>query len=55
MRPGKGSHSVWEHPLVPSSFLTLSGNDGDDAKRYQERKLREFLDQVKTARRREER
>jgi hypothetical protein len=35
-RPGKGSHTVWAHPRLSDS-LVLSGNDGQDAKRYQER------------------
>ena len=43
-RPGKGSHTIWKHPRVAGPF-TLSGNDGDDAKPYQEkevaRKIRE--------------
>lgn len=30
MRPGKRSHTVWEHPLISNS-LVLSGQDGDDA------------------------
>jgi predicted RNA binding protein YcfA (HicA-like mRNA interferase family) len=34
-RPGKGSHNVWEHPLADKT-VTLSGNDGRDARRYQE-------------------
>jgi predicted RNA binding protein YcfA (HicA-like mRNA interferase family) len=34
-RPGKGSHTIWEHPLAEKS-ITLSGNDGRDARRYQE-------------------
>ncbi len=42
MRPGKGSHTVWEHPLLPESF-TLSGQDGDDARPYQERAVRALL------------
>jgi hypothetical protein len=46
MRQGKGSHTVWEHPLVPSQ-LVLSGSDGDDAKAYQERNLRAFLDALR--------
>ena len=33
-RPGKGSHSIWEHPLADKP-VTLSGNDGRDARRYQ--------------------
>lgn len=42
MRPGKGSHTVWEHPLAPET-LTLSGNDGDDAKPYQEKDVRVII------------
>ena len=41
MRPGKGSHTVWGHPLVPDS-VTIPGNDGDDAKPYLERAVREL-------------
>ncbi len=37
-RPGKGSHTVWGHPLIPTIEVTISGNDGDDAKRYQDKK-----------------
>ncbi len=43
-RPGKGSHSVWEHTLVPGEHVTISGNDGDDAEPYQERRLRIILE-----------
>jgi predicted RNA binding protein YcfA (HicA-like mRNA interferase family) len=35
-RSGKGSHTVWSHPLLDYS-LTISGKDGADAERYQER------------------
>jgi predicted RNA binding protein YcfA (HicA-like mRNA interferase family) len=41
-RPGKGSHTVWEHPAMTAT-LTLAGNDGDDAKPYQEKQVRNFL------------
>jgi len=41
-RPGKGSHTVWSHPLLAYS-LTLSGKDGADADRYQERDVRNAL------------
>jgi predicted RNA binding protein YcfA (HicA-like mRNA interferase family) len=34
-RPGKGSHTVWTHPKLPKDEITLSGNDGNDAKPYQ--------------------
>ena len=33
---GKGSHTKWMHPRV-SRRITLSGNDGQDAKHYQEK------------------
>lgn len=42
-RSGRGSHTVWRHQLLPGERFTLSGNDGDDAKRYQERDLQEIL------------
>jgi predicted RNA binding protein YcfA (HicA-like mRNA interferase family) len=34
-RPGKGSHTVWRHPLLPQLKLTIAGHDGDDAQPYQ--------------------
>ena len=43
MRIGKGSHTVWMHPDLPDVQLTLSGHDGDDAHRYQERDVRDIL------------
>ena len=41
-RSGKGSHTVWSHPLLDYS-LTISGKDGKDAERYQERDVRKAL------------
>lgn len=41
-RSGKGSHTVWSHPLLPYS-LTLSGKDGADANRYQEKDVKNAL------------
>ena len=38
-RGGKGSHCNFLHPQVVKT-VTLSGNPGDDAKRYQERAVR---------------
>lgn len=43
MRSGKGSHTVWMHPGVPDELLTLSGNDGDDARHYQQRDVHQIL------------
>jgi predicted RNA binding protein YcfA (HicA-like mRNA interferase family) len=48
-RPGKGSHSVWEHDLIPDE-VTLSGNDGDDAKSYQEKQVRGVIAKARAAR-----
>jgi predicted RNA binding protein YcfA (HicA-like mRNA interferase family) len=41
-RSGKGSHTVWSHILLPYS-LTLSGKDGADADRYQEKDVKNAL------------
>jgi predicted RNA binding protein YcfA (HicA-like mRNA interferase family) len=41
-RSGKGSHSIWFHARLQES-LTLSGNDGDDAKPYQEKMVARAL------------
>ncbi len=42
-RPGKGSHTVWFHLLLPFEELTLSGSDGDDAKAYQQHDVKKIL------------
>jgi predicted RNA binding protein YcfA (HicA-like mRNA interferase family) len=34
-RPAKGSHTYWTHPSLPNLRVTISGNDGDDAQKYQ--------------------
>jgi predicted RNA binding protein YcfA (HicA-like mRNA interferase family) len=44
---GKGSHTVWEHPLL-SKPVVIAGHDGDDAKSYQEREVREAIQWVKS-------
>ena len=49
MRPGKGSHTVWRHPLVSQIKLTISGHDGDDAKPYQARDVNDALKSLKEA------
>jgi predicted RNA binding protein YcfA (HicA-like mRNA interferase family) len=49
-RPGKGSHTVWEHPLASES-VTMSGNDGQDAQRYQEKEVAERIAEVERAKR----
>ena len=45
--PGKGSHTNWIHPLY-SGKITVSGKDGTDAKRYQEREVQQAIDEVET-------
>ena len=40
---GKGSHSYWIHPLIPSIPLTIPGKDGDDAPRYLEKEIVQAL------------
>jgi predicted RNA binding protein YcfA (HicA-like mRNA interferase family) len=39
---GKGSHTKWSHPLL-SGKIILSGNDGSDAKPYQEKDVQKAL------------
>jgi predicted RNA binding protein YcfA (HicA-like mRNA interferase family) len=46
----EGSHTKWYHPLVPTSTLILSGHDGDDAKPYQEKAVRNLLRKIAEAR-----
>jgi predicted RNA binding protein YcfA (HicA-like mRNA interferase family) len=47
-RRGKGSHTVWAHPLVTDS-ITISGHDGDDARPYQEQMVRDFVERAQAA------
>lgn len=44
-RGGKGSHRNFKHP--GGAKITISGNPGDDAMRYQERDLDKALQEVK--------
>ena len=48
-RTAKGSHTYWTHPLLPQDKLSLSGNDGDDAKPYQEKDVRTILQKLRDA------
>ena len=43
--PGKGSHTNWIHPLYTGK-LTVSGKDGNDAKRYQEKDVQKAIDEI---------
>jgi predicted RNA binding protein YcfA (HicA-like mRNA interferase family) len=42
-KAGKGSHTVWQHPRLPDKRVVLSGHDGDDAKHYQVKQVREAI------------
>ena len=44
-RTGKGSHTVWSHQNLPYSIV-LSGKDGADAQRYQEKDVRTALEDL---------
>lgn len=44
-RGGKGSHRNFKHP--GGAKITISGNPGDDPRRYQERDLEKALKKVK--------
>ena len=50
----EGSHTKWKHPLVPGMLVELAGDDGDDAKPYQERDLRNALRRIDEAKRRKQ-
>lgn len=43
-RGGKGSHRDFIHPKRPR--VTLSGKAGDDAKHYQEKQVRQAIQQT---------
>lgn len=42
---GKGSHTKWNHPRLAQKII-LSGKDGADAKRYQEKDVLDFLKEL---------
>ncbi|MBV9231260.1 MAG: type II toxin-antitoxin system HicA family toxin [Chloroflexi bacterium] len=42
-RPGKGSHTVWKHPLLPGVEVTISGSNGEDAEKYQIKQVQQAL------------
>jgi predicted RNA binding protein YcfA (HicA-like mRNA interferase family) len=50
----EGSHTKWKHPRVPGMLIELAGDDGDDAKPYQERDLRDALRPIDEAKRRKQ-
>ncbi len=45
-RGGKGSHRNFTHPRVARP-VTISGNAGDDAKKYQEKAAKAAIAEVK--------
>lgn len=46
----EGSHTKWKHALVPDKEVVIAGHDGDDARAYQEKEVRELLDHIARAR-----
>jgi hypothetical protein len=42
---GKGAHRKFRHPKYTGSVV-LSGGDGDDAKEYQERQVRNAIQEA---------
>jgi predicted RNA binding protein YcfA (HicA-like mRNA interferase family) len=45
---GKGSHSIWVHPTQGGASLTIAGHDGDDAKAFLEKQVREAIARTQT-------
>ena len=46
-RGGKGSHRNFVHPKVAKP-VTISGKEGDDAKKYQERAVNKAIEESKS-------
>lgn len=46
MYQGKGDHTKWSHPKDPNLLVVVSGNDGRDAKKYQEKQVAEAIEKV---------
>lgn len=49
------SHQIWRHPLIPDLEVNLAGPDGNDAKSYQVRDVREAVRRADKAKRRSQR
>jgi len=47
-RPVSSGHTIWVHPLV-AGHVSVSGHDGDDALRYQERDVRAYVAKARQA------
>ena len=43
---GKGSHRKYTHALYPGA-VTISGKSDEDSKRYQEKQVRQAIEEVK--------
>jgi predicted RNA binding protein YcfA (HicA-like mRNA interferase family) len=43
---GKGSHATWRHHQFPDVRVMIAGQDGDDARHYDERNVREAIAEV---------
>ena len=48
-KQGKGSHVNFWHDAVSGTFVTISGNDGADAARYQDKQVALVLERVRRA------
>lgn len=46
VKGGKGSHRKFRHAQVPS-FVLLSGNDGANAKPYQEKHVKRAIESIR--------
>ena len=44
----EGSHQKWKHPKVTAP-VELAGNDGKDAKHYQEQQVKQFIRLIREA------
>jgi predicted RNA binding protein YcfA (HicA-like mRNA interferase family) len=42
-RTGKGSHTIWIHEKMADMPITIAGKDGDDAKIYLEKQVKQRL------------
>ena len=51
-QPGKGSHRRWVHALYPG-HVAISGREGADAKPYQEKAVRQAIQALRDAKRRQ--
>jgi predicted RNA binding protein YcfA (HicA-like mRNA interferase family) len=51
-QPGKGSHRRWVHHLY-LGHVAIASQEGDDAKRYQERQVADAIQAVRDAQKRQ--